>query len=161
MNLYEYDRAIDALVDAETGEVTDYNAFLSLAMERDSKIENVAVFIKNLLAEASLIKAEETALKARREPLERRAARLREYLAEYLGGDRFDCPRASLSFRRSKAIDVQSAASAAEWLESNGYADMVTRDDPKLDKRGISRIVQSGETIPGVALVERRSLQIR
>ena len=161
MNLYDYNHALDALIDAETGEVLDYDAFLALALERDAKIENTAVLIKNLEAEAALIKSEENALKARRGPMERRAARLKEYLSNYLNGARFDCPRASLSFRKSVALNVSDAVSAAEWLEGHGHTDMVTRDDPKLDKRAVSLLLKSGEAVPGVALEERNSLQVR
>lgn len=161
MNLYEYNHAIDALIDTDTGEVLDYDAFLALAMERDSKVENTAVFIKNLLAEAASIKSEEAALKARREPMERKAEHLKKYLADYLNGERFDCPRAALSFRRSTALAVEDVASAAEWLEGHGYTDMVTRDAPKLDKRAVSLLLKSGEAVPGVALEERNSLQVR
>ncbi len=39
--------------------------------------------------------------------------------------------------------------------------DMVTRDDPKLDKRAVSLLVKSGEAVPGVALEKRISLQVR
>lgn len=159
--LYEYNHALDDLVDPDTGEILDYETFIAFSMERDQKIENVAVMIKNLNAEAALIKAEEAALKARREPMERRAARLKDYLSQFLGGERFDCPRASLSFRKSTALNVLDAKAAAEWLEGHGHIDMVVRDAPRLDKRAVSMLVKSGEEIPGVTLEERNSLQVR
>lgn len=159
--LYEYNHALDELVDPETGEISDYEAFLALSMERDQKIENVAVMIKNLNAEAALIKAEEAALKARREPMERRATRLKDYLAKFLDGEKFDCPRASLSFRKSKALSVSDVKTAAEWLEGHGHIDMVVRDAPRLDKRAVSMLIKSGEEIPGVTLFDRNSLQVR
>lgn len=159
--LYEYNHALDDLVDPDTGEIFDYEAFISLSMEREQKIENVAVMIKNLTAEAALIKAEEASLKARREPTERRAARLKDYLAQFLNGEKFDCPRASLSFRKSTALNVTDLKSAAEWLEGHGHFDMVVRDAPKLDKRAVSMLVKSGEEVPGVSLEERNSLQVR
>lgn len=159
--LYEYNHALDELVDPDTGEILDYEAFISLSMEREQKIENVAVMIKNLNAEADLIKAEEAALKARREPMERRSARLKDYLVQFLNGEKFDCPRASLRFRKSTALNVSDVKSAAEWLEGHGHFDMVVRDAPKLDKRAVSMLVKSGEDVPGVALEERYSLQVR
>lgn len=159
--LYEYNHALDELVDPDTGEILDYEAFISLSMEREQKIENVAVMIKNLTAEAALIKAEEASLKARREPMERRAERLKGYLAQFLNGEKFDFPRASLSFRKSTALNVSDMKSAVEWLEGHGHFDMVVRDAPKLDKRAVSMLVKSGEDVPGVALEERYSLQVR
>ena len=87
--------------------------------------------------------------------------RQKEYLAQFLNGGKFDCPRVSLSFRKSTALNVLDVKAAAEWLEGNGHTDMVTRDAPKLDKRAVSMLVKSGEAVPGVSLEERSSLQVR
>jgi ssDNA-binding Zn-finger/Zn-ribbon topoisomerase 1 len=70
MNLYEIAAAITALVDPETGELLDFDAFDALNLERERKIENIGCWIKDLSAEAAAIKAEEDALKKRREALE-------------------------------------------------------------------------------------------
>lgn len=159
--LYEYDHRIDSLIDPDTGEVLDYDAFLTLSMEREDKIENVAVYIKNLEAQSKAIQDEERALRERRVPLEGRAKRMREHLSNYLGGERFNCSRVSISFRKSTALDVSDSASAAEWLEEHGHVDLVVRDAPKLDKRAVAALVKDGEEVPGVELVERQSLQVR
>ena len=72
-SLYDIDAAIMALVDPDTGEISDWAEFDALQMERERKIENVACWYKNLIAEAKMLKDEETALKARREAVERSA----------------------------------------------------------------------------------------
>ena len=61
MNLYEIDAAITALVDPETGEVSDFDAFDQLSMARDQKIENMALYYKKLVADAGAYKAERLA----------------------------------------------------------------------------------------------------
>ena len=66
MTLYEINAEIASLVDEETGELLDYDRFADLQMERDAKIENMALWVKDLDAEAAAIKAEETALAERR-----------------------------------------------------------------------------------------------
>ena len=53
MNLYEIDAAITACIDPETGEVLDEEALNALHMERSAKVESVALWIKNLNAEAA------------------------------------------------------------------------------------------------------------
>jgi len=58
MKLYEIDREIESLVDPGTGEILDFEAFTSLQMAREAKIENMALWAKNLTAEADAIKAE-------------------------------------------------------------------------------------------------------
>ena len=65
MKLYEIDQAIESLIDQDTGEVSDFDVFMDLQMAREAKIENVALLIKNLTAEAEAIKAEKNALAER------------------------------------------------------------------------------------------------
>ena len=38
MTLYEIDQAIQGLVDPETGELMDYEAFAALQMDRDARL---------------------------------------------------------------------------------------------------------------------------
>lgn len=161
MTLYEYDQRILSLIDQETGEVKDYDVFLELNMGREEKIEATALYIKDLEGDAKKIKDEIAALQARVAPLQNKVNRLREYLARSLEGQKFSTPRCSLSFRTSRALEVDDAVEAAQWLENNGHGDLVGYDAPKLDKRLVKQLVDGGENIPGVKVEERRSLQVR
>ena len=58
MNIYQIDQEILNLVDPETGEIMDWEAFDALQMAREAKIENVACWYKNLVAEAAAIRQE-------------------------------------------------------------------------------------------------------
>lgn len=161
MTLYEYDQRILSLIDQDTGEVKDYDAFLELNMAREEKIEATALYIKDLEGDAKKIKDEISSLQARVGPLQNKASRLREYLARSLEGQKYSSPRCALSFRTSRALEVDDAAEAAKWLENNGHGDLVVYDAPKLDKRLVKQLVESGENIPGVKVEERQSLQVR
>ena len=48
MKLYEIDEQILNCIDAETGEIIDADMLNALQMERDAKIEGVALWIKDL-----------------------------------------------------------------------------------------------------------------
>ena len=50
MNIYDIDKAIEACVDTETGEIIDGEKLDALQMERAAKIEGVACWVKNLPA---------------------------------------------------------------------------------------------------------------
>mgnify|MGYP000917782718 FL=1 len=65
MNIYEIDNAMFSLIDEETGEIKGYEAFEELQMQREEKIENVALWYKNLIAESKAIREEEKALAER------------------------------------------------------------------------------------------------
>ena len=58
MTIYDIDSAIAALVDPETGELGDYEAFQRLQLAREAKIENLALLYKETRATAEAIKAE-------------------------------------------------------------------------------------------------------
>lgn len=58
MKLYEIDEAILSCIDEETGEVIDEERLTELALEREKKIENVALWYKNLMAEKEAYKKE-------------------------------------------------------------------------------------------------------
>ena len=60
-NLYELERALaefELEIDEETGEILNADELDALQMERDIKIENIALWIKNLKADAEAYKKE-------------------------------------------------------------------------------------------------------
>ena len=63
--LYEIDSAICGCVDADTGEIINEEMLSALLMERNAKLENVALWVKNLESDAAAIKAERDALDRR------------------------------------------------------------------------------------------------
>ncbi len=161
MKLYEIDSALEALVNPETGELLDYEQFTRLQMERDTKIENTALYVKNLEAEAKAIKEEEARLSERRKSMENKAKRLREYIGFALDGEKFETARCSIGYRKATALEVDDITSAAEWLDCNGHTDMVVYSSPSIDKRAVTALIKGGTQVPGVELVERQSLQLR
>ena len=161
MTLYEIDSAIQALVDPESGELMDYDAFAALQMEREVKLENMALWIKNLTADAKAIKEEEVVLKERRQRTEAKAARLKDYLREALCGEKFQTARCSISYRKSTALEVEDTTSLAEWLDSNGHPGLVVYAAPSVDKRAVTDLLKGGVDIPGAVLVERTNMQVR
>lgn len=66
MTLYEIDSAIMDCVDEETGEIIDLEKLEALNIERDKKVEGIALAVKNYAAEAKAIKEEEEKLKTAR-----------------------------------------------------------------------------------------------
>ena len=161
MNVYEIDRAMEALVDPETGELLDYEAFALLQMDREAKIENMALWVKNLNYEVKNMKEEIDNLQKRRRAAESRAEGLKRYLSEALGGEKFQTARCAISYRKSTALEVDDASAAADWLDCNGHPECVTYSAPTLDKRSVAELVKQGMEIPGVELVERKSMTVR
>lgn len=161
MTLYEINEKILALVDPETGELMDYEAFTALNMAREEKLENICKWVKDLTAEAAAIKSEETALYERRKAKEHKAESLKTYLARILDGESFECPSARVSYRKSEALSIDNTGELAEWLDWNGYSDLVTYGEPKIDKNSLKKLVKDGLEVPGVSVESRINLQVR
>ena len=161
MTIYEIDNRIAELVDPETGELLDYEAFASLQMERDAKIENMALWYKDLTAEAKAIREEEKALAERRKSAENKAERLKGYLDEALAGESYKSAKVAVSYRRSKAVELADESAVINELESSGRGDCIYYTAPRVNKVALARLLKDGGAVPGAELVERSNIQIR
>jgi hypothetical protein len=154
MNLYEIDKAILACIDPETGELLDEAALEDLQMERTQKIKNVALWLKNLNASAAAYKAERDAFDERMKQAQKKAESLKRYLADALGGEKFVTDECAVSFRRSAAVTVfDEAALPAEYV-----AEKISKTP---DKAAIKAAIKSGIEVPGAALVDNLSVNVK
>lgn len=161
MKIYQIEDAMMRLVDPETGELKDYEAFAALNMERNRKIEGMAIWYKNLAAEAKAIREEEVALAERRKVLENRANRLKDYIARVTGGERFTTSKVAVSFRSSQSLNVFNEEAAVKWLEENSFDELVTYNAPTVKKDEVKKILKTVENIPGCVLEDNRSTIIK
>lgn len=160
-SLYEINETIMSLVDPETGEILDYEAFSALKMEREEKIENMALWYKDLMAEATAIKAEEANLAARRKACENKAERLKAYLSELLAGDKFKTPRVACSFRASKSLQIQDEAKFIDSMIVSERFEYLKFPQPTVDKTAITNAIKAGQVVQGAELVEKKNISIK
>ena len=146
MKLYEIDQAIMDLVDSETGEIIDIEAFDSLQMEREEKIEGIALYIKDLKAEAEALKAEKMAFAERQKVAENKVESLKNYLAYALKGQAFKSTKAVVSFRKTQQVDIPDI----HKLDEN----FLRYKDPEADKTAIKEAIKAGQTVKGATLIE-------
>ena len=161
MTIYEIDARMAGLIDPETGELLDYEAFASLQMEREAKIENMALWYKDLTAEAKAIREEEKALAERRKSAENKAERLKGYLDEALAGESYKSAKVAVSYRRSKAVELADESAVIGELESSGRGDCIYYTAPRVNKVALARLLKDGGAVPGAELVERNNIQVR
>lgn len=151
MSIYDIDKSIVALVDDETGEISDEEAFDQLQMARDQKIENIGLYVKDLTAEAKAIKEEEQALAARRKAAEAKVERLKNLLDYALRGSKFSTPRLKVSYRKSQTVELADGFVA--WADEN-RPDLLTYADPKPSKTAIKDAIKHGGIPEGMAHLE-------
>lgn len=163
MTIYEIDSRIAELLDPDTGELLDYEAFAALQMEREAKIENMALWYKDLFAEAKAIRDEEKALSERRKHAESKAERLKEYLDIALAGQSYKTPRVSVSYRKSTALEIaeEDIPTVIEELEMCGLENCIQYQAPKISKTELTKAIKAGAVVPGAELVEHNNIQIK
>ena len=153
-NLYEIDQQILSCIDKETGEMIDFERFESLQMERNQKIENIALWIKNLQSDALAYKAEKEAFAEREKAAGNKAKRLKEWLAEALEGQKFSTAKCAISFRRSEQVIIED-----ENLVPKEFVKETVEYKP--DKIAIKELLKGGIEVSGCRLVESLNTQIK
>lgn len=161
MSLYHIDQALENLVDHDTGEVLDFDAFEELQMARDAKIEGIVCWTKNLAAEAKAIREEEKELAERRRALEAKRDKLLGYVDRALDGAPFQTARCSVTYRKSTAVEITSMEALVKWCMDNGYDGKVTYAAPTVAKSDITAMLKAGTAIDGAELVTRMNMGVK
>lgn len=160
MKLYEIDAAILDCIDAETGEICDFERLEELQIARDAKLENVALYIKQLTAEAEALAAEEKALKERKQAKQAKAARYAEWLSHALEGKPFETARVRLSFRKSDTVEIRDDFAVLFYCEKHNLENCIEYKS-SISKAEIKKLLKAGQEIPGAVLTEKQNLQIK
>ena len=162
-SLYEIDRDIQAFIDGlfemadENGEVDiDMDILEDLKEQRQTKLENIALYIKNLASDAQAIKEEEITLAERRKRLERKCERLKGILVRSMmenGEKELSSARYCAKIRDSKATEIydDSAIPDKYMVEKKTFAP---------DKTAIKKAIESGEEVAGARIIINHNLKI-
>lgn len=162
MTLYEIDSAILACVDPETGEIIDADALDALQMERDKKIESVALWVKDLRAEAEAIGNEVKNLTARKRAAENKAERLKAWLGSVLEGEIFKSSRVRVSYTHNTRLNVPNEHELVEFLQTLEEPEKFLRfSDPEIRKDEVKKALKDGYHIPGAELEATESVVIK
>lgn len=158
MTIYEINEQILNCIDLETGEIIDIDRLNDLQLERDTKIENVACWIKELKAEAEAIKAEKLILAERQKVAENKAESLKKWLTYALDGQKFKTSKCSISYRKSEAVEVTEEGLNNLMQEHN---ELLTYKAPEPNKKAIKDALKDGLSVEGVQLVQNTSTIIK
>lgn len=153
-SIYEINQSILDCIDSETGEIINQEKLEELQLERDNKIESVALWIKDLRLQIAGLKTEEKNLAERRKSKERLADNLENYLAQVLNCHKFETAKCVISWRKSQAVSIiDEGAIPAEYKTIETLS--------KVDKNAIKNAIKMGELIDGAELIENISMQLK
>jgi hypothetical protein len=144
----------DFEIDPETGEILNADELDALELEKDVKVENICLYIKNLTSDAKAYKEEKDNFDKKMKAAEKKAESLKKYLQSMLNGEKFKSNKVTVSYRKTKAVDVLDVKYVpAEYL--------TITQEVKPDKKAIKEAIENGVEVAGCSLVERQSMSIK
>jgi len=156
----QYLQDIQKLQDMDLDEQTFADTLESLSGDLEVKATNVAMFVRNLEANAESIKAAEKQMEKRRKAIEAKAERIRNYLKDNMartGITKIDCPYFALSLRNSPpAVEVINADEIPAQ-----YFDIPEPPAPVLNKNRLKDDLKNGIIVEGARLTQGSYLQIK
>ena len=160
--LYEIDAAILECVDIETGEIFDPEKLDALQMERNQKLEGVALWVKDLKAEAAAVKEEADKLNARKKAIDNKVDSLKQWLLYALGGEKLKTARCNVYQTHSQKLNVPDEPGLIGFLQTLNEPEKFLRfKEPELKKDDIKKALKDGYEIPGASLEETESIVIK
>lgn len=131
----------------------------------DEKAESIAVYHKQLLAEAKMLKAEKAAIAKRQSQKEKQAENLKAYLLnsmQALGRKRIDMPKAVISVKNNApSLVVDDEISFIEWAEEHNLDHLLKYSMPEVKKNDVKALCKKDEEIPFVHMESKQSLSIK
>ena len=159
--LYEIDQDILDCVDMETGEILDLEKLNALQMEREYKLEGVALWIKDLRAEAAAVKEEADKLTARKKSLDNKIDGLKVWLLNALAGEKLKTPRCNVYQTHNQRLAVADEPKLIEFIQTLEQPDRFLKVEPELRRDEIKKALKEGYIIPGAALEPTESVVIK
>lgn len=165
LSLYEIDTRIKQIIDEafakvdENGEILefDFSELEELKEERGKKLENIALYVKNLVAEVDAIKEEEKRLAERRKRLEGKSERLKGILISAIkedGNKKISSPRVEAVIRDNDKVEIDD-------LEKVPAEFIVEKVEKSADKMAIKKAIKAGAEVSGATLTTNTTISIK
>jgi len=160
--IYEIDQDILDCVDMETGEILDAEKLTALQMERERKLEGVALWVKDLSAEAAAVKEEADKLTARKRALDNKITAIKSWLLIALDGEKLKTPRCNVYQTHSQRVSVEDEEKLISFLKTLEEPERFLKfRAPELRKDEIKKALKEDFEIPGAALETTESVVIK
>lgn len=157
MTLFEIDKAIREYIESsmnEDGEILDFSGLDELQERRIKKVENIALYSKEMDRMAKALADEIDALVRRKKRYEKKGESIRRLLNYATQGETFETAKVKVSYFETKKVEVLDAD-----LLTEGFIRVKTTREP--DKIAIKERINKGTEVPGARLVTERKVRIK
>lgn len=175
MTLYEITDTYKDLLEAiECGEIPEEaiaDTLEAVSGDLAGKVDSVACYIKQLRAEAALIKSEVDTLAERRKAKENKADKLCEYLMDCLqqvSKTKMETARSVVSISKNPpSVQIDNEAEFIRWAVKRHKAAFLTIKEPTVNKTEIKRTITENIALnphfklPHCQIVRGESLRIK
>ena len=151
--LYEIEQAILDCLDGETGEIIDVERLNELQIARDKKIENCALWYKNVLSDAEQYKKEKEVFAEKERIAKNKAESLKRYISGALNGSTFKTSKVDIKYRKSEVVVIDE--------ENCIDSQFLKYVEPSIDKLEIKRAIKEGQDVAGAHIEVRENIQIK
>ena len=121
------------------------------------KVDAIGYAVRRRKSEIAFLQEEERRIRARRQAMESRLERFREYLRDTFRANdltKLKGAKTTMYLLRSESVDVYHAAELPEKF-------VVTKVEHCPDRAKIKEAIKNGSTVPGAQLQERVSLVVK
>lgn len=160
-SLYEIDQEILSCIDLETGEILDVEKLNQLQMERDSKIESIALWIKNLQSDAEAYKVEKDSFAEKERLAKNKIEQLKKWLSYATGQQKFQTTKVQISFRKSEVVEIQDEEAFINYAQTKNRDDLLTYKEPTINKTAIKAAIKDGQQIEFCSITEKQNIQVK
>ena len=160
--LYEINQDILDCVDLETGEILDTEKLDALQIEREAKLEGVALWVKDLKAEAAAVKEEADKLNARKKALDNKIDGLKNWLLMALDGEKLSTPRCKVYQTHNQRVVIDDEKALVDMFMTSPFGVKFLRvKEPEIDKIALKDSMKQGYEYEYAHLEETESVVIK
>lgn len=142
----------------EDGVWVNEDELTELKMAKEEKRENIALWIKNLEAEAQMVYTEAKNLLDRHKKIVNKANHLHDYLAFDLDGEPFKTPKVDCRWRKSESVEITKPEAVPERFIKN---EVVKTPQKNEIKKYLKEVEAKGEEVPWARIDKRNNLTIK
>lgn len=164
MNIFEIEEGIRTLYDSlldEEGNIDPevVEQLEQMTLKREEKIENTALYAKNIDYEIEALKVEKKKIEDRIRSRQKKQDWIKNLLSQTLEGQKFETEKARVTFRKSTQVQVD-----------DGFIDYAKYRFPELvktkvtespDKTKIKDILKNGGNLEHCELITKQNISVR